>query len=79
MSFLTNKKSSTRRFFVRQMMLLVITAVLVAFCAVPLVKAVKVALNPTELEQELNSATQEVAGLETKVDDGSVQDNHGSR
>ena len=49
------------------MILLVITVVLVAFCAVPLVKAVKVALNPAELEQELNSATQEVAGLETKV------------
>ena len=44
------QKSSTGRFFVRQMILLVITVVLVAFCAVPLVKAVKVAQNPTELK-----------------------------
>ena len=42
------QKSATRRFFVRQTILLVITVVLVAFFTIPLVKAVKVALNPAE-------------------------------
>ncbi|MGO9568606.1 MAG: hypothetical protein ACLP5H_13790 [Desulfomonilaceae bacterium] len=61
------QKGAIRGYFVKQLMLLVITVILAAFFTIPLVKAVKMALDPAELEQNLNRATQEVAGLERKA------------
>lgn len=61
------RKNATRRFAVRQAILLLITIVLVAFFTIPMLKAVKAAANPGQLEAIVNQAKQEVAGLETKV------------
>ena len=58
----------TGRFFVKQFILLAITLVLMVFFTIPLMKAVKAALSPGELETNVNRSQQEVAGLETRLD-----------
>lgn len=61
-------QKGSRGFFVKQAILLIITVVLLIFFAVPLLKVVKAALNPAELESNVNLGKQEVAGLETKME-----------
>jgi hypothetical protein len=58
----------TGRFFVKQFMLLAITLALMVFFTIPLMKAVKAALSPGELETNVNRSRQEVAGLETRLE-----------
>ena len=60
--------SGTGRFFVKQAVLLMITIALMILFTVPLMKAVKAALTPAELETNVNRSQQEVAGLETRLD-----------
>ena len=60
--------SGTGRFFVKQTILLAITIALMVFFTIPLMKAVKAALSPRELETSVDRSQQEVAGLETRLD-----------
>lgn len=62
------KTGGTGRFFVKQAVLLVMTIALMVFFTVPLMKAVKAALTPAELETNVYRSQQEVAGLETRLD-----------
>jgi hypothetical protein len=61
-------KRGTGRFFLKQAVLLVITIALVVFFTIPLVRAVKGALNPAELQANAKQAKQEVDGLQNKLD-----------
>jgi hypothetical protein len=60
--------SGIGRFFVKQAILLVITIALMVFFTIPLMKAVKAALRPGELETNVNRSQQEVSSLETRLD-----------
>ncbi len=62
------RKNGTRRFAIRQAILLLITIVLVVFFTIPLLKAVKAAMNPGQLQANLDEANNEVVGLQTKTD-----------
>jgi DNA repair exonuclease SbcCD ATPase subunit len=62
------QQSRTGRFFVKQAILLVVTIILAAFFAVPLLEAVKAAVNPGELQANADRANKEVAGLQTKLE-----------
>ena len=61
-------KRGTGRFFLKQAVLLVITIALVVFFTIPLVRAVKGAFNPVELQANAKQAKQEVQGLQNKLD-----------
>jgi hypothetical protein len=60
------------KFFLKQAILLAITVILLIFCTIPLLKAVKAALNLGELQQKLNLSKQEVVVLQKKL--GIVED-----
>lgn len=61
-------KQQNRGFFVKQGILLVITIILLAFFTVPLLKALKAAMNPEELQTKADQVKQEAQGLETKLE-----------
>jgi|WetSurMetagenome_2_1015567.scaffolds.fasta_scaffold274054_2 hypothetical protein len=63
-----DQQNSRGRFFVKQAILLIITVILLIFFTVPLLKAIKGALNPGELEATVNRGKQEAASLETKLE-----------
>jgi|GEM_PF-1153613 len=62
------RKTGTRGFAVKQTILLLVTIGLVVFFTVPLLKAVKAAANPGELQADVAKANNEVVGLRTKID-----------
>jgi hypothetical protein len=61
-------KPRSRRFVIRQVVLLVVTIALVIFCTIPLLKAFRGALNPAELDASLTRGQQELEGLQNKLD-----------
>ncbi len=64
----SDKRQSGGRFFVKQAVLLVITIILLAFCTVPLIQAVRWALNPGELKANVEKANEGTASIRIKLD-----------
>lgn len=64
----TRQAGGPGKFFLKQTVLLVITIVLVVFFTIPLLSAVKAALNPSELETNVDRSQKEVAGLEARLE-----------
>jgi hypothetical protein len=64
----SDERQSGGRFFFKQAILLVLTIILVAFCTIPLMHAVKWVLNPGELKADVNRANEAVASIRTKLD-----------
>lgn len=58
----------TSRFFVTQAILLVATITLLVFFTIPLIKTVKTALIPGELEAKINQTQHEMRVLQTRLD-----------
>jgi hypothetical protein len=63
-----DQQKGSSGFFVKQAILLIITVILLIFFTVPLLKAIKGALNPGELEATVNRVKQEAASLETELE-----------
>jgi hypothetical protein len=63
-----DERQSGGRFFFKQAILLVVTIILVAFCTIPLMQAVKWVLNPGELKADVKMANEAVASFRTKLD-----------
>lgn len=62
------RQDGSRKFFVKQTILLLITVVLAILFTIPLLKAIKSAVNPGELVSEVRQAELEQTGMQNAVD-----------